>query len=74
MNNGRLPEDIVVISTLNISDLQLHDVANYTCNASNSLVELRFAIADEAALTVLCELVARICIHVLLTFIFSRSS
>ena len=56
MTKGVLPTDITVFSSLNISNLQLHDVANYTCNVTNSLVESRFAIANEALLTVLCKL------------------
>ncbi len=48
--------DITVFTSLTISDLQLRDVANYSCNASNDLFEPRFDVSDEAQLTVLCEL------------------
>ena len=48
--------DITVYTALTISNLQLHDVANYTCNASNELVEARFDVADEAELTILCKI------------------
>ena len=47
---------ITVLSALTIENLQLHDVANYSCNASNNLFEPRWAVSDEAELTVLCEL------------------
>ena len=48
-------EDITVFTSLTIVDLQLHDVARYSCNASNDLFEPRFNVSDEAELTVLCE-------------------
>ena len=47
---------IYVLSALTIENLQLHDVANYSCNASNDLFEPRWAVSDEAELTVLCKL------------------
>ncbi|XP_019853400.1 PREDICTED: hemicentin-1-like [Amphimedon queenslandica] len=50
---GSLPEDITVTSYLTIEDLQLRDVANYSCNVSNGLVEDRLEYSDNAELTVL---------------------
>lgn len=52
---GVLPTDITVFSSLTISNLQLHDVANYTCNVTNNFVEFRSAVANNGFLTVLCE-------------------
>ena len=46
---------IYVLSSITIENLQLHDVANYSCNASNNLFEPRWAVSDEAELTVLCK-------------------
>ncbi len=47
--------DITVFTSLTITDLQLRDVANYSCNASNDLFEPRFDVSNDAELTVLCE-------------------
>lgn len=47
--------DITVFTSLLIVDLQLRDVANYTCNATNDLFEPRYAVSEEAELTVLCK-------------------
>ena len=48
--------DIRVFSNITFVDLQLDDIANYTCRANNTLVEDRFDVSDPAELTVLCEL------------------
>ena len=47
--------DITVFTSLTIIDLQLRDIASYSCNASNDLFEPRFDVSNEAELTVLCE-------------------
>lgn len=47
--------DIRVFSNITIVDLQLDDIANYTCRANNTLVEHRSNVSDQAELTVLCE-------------------
>ena len=50
--------DITVFTSLTITNLQLHDIASYQCNASNDLFEPRFDVSDEAELTVLCKCVS----------------
>ena len=52
---GVLPEDITVTSYLTINNLQLHDVANYTCNVSNGLVQEIQVYSNNAHLSVLCK-------------------
>jgi hypothetical protein len=53
VTRGILPVDITVSSSLTITNLQLHDIANYTCNVTNQLVEFRSALSNESLLTVL---------------------
>ena len=48
-------EYIRVFSNITFVDLQLDDIANYTCRANNTLVEHRFDVSDPAELTVLCK-------------------
>ena len=52
--------DIRVFSNITIEDLQLDDIASYTCRANNTLVEDRSDVSDPAELTVLCEQNARL--------------
>ena len=48
--------DIRVFSNITFVDLQLDDIANYSCRANNTLVEHRFDVSDPAELTMLCKL------------------
>ena len=64
---GSLPEDITVTSYLTIEDLQLRDVANYSCNVSNGLVEDRLEYSDNSELTVLCKLIN---VHVIIYYLY----
>ena len=56
---------ILITSSITIENLQLHDVANYSCNASNDLFEPRWAVSDEAELTVLCKYYCSCILYVL---------
>ncbi len=51
----RLIDAITVNSTLTLNNLDLNDIGQYSCNASNVLVEMKSDVSDELFLEVLRE-------------------
>ena len=55
VDNGSIITTSVTNSTLTLTSLDSNDTGNYSCMASNFLVELRNASSDVISLSVLCK-------------------